>query len=1073
MGKKIGKGKGKSKRKHSALQNAPQGDQAHGRETRAGMVSLYKGYDEWKASIIEYIDAKNEQYRGMASPGDEWPSPNQKLRTIPGSPDVGTPINSWLQSEVAALKEYERRRRAAAAAPAAAAAAARGAKIMMLDTMLRLILKMKGFDTRIQKLNVLKKQLTCDPEERIERGSSCRMNIALAIKEFCSADVAKNCNVVAEMKERSSHGEGNLTRWVEGCCDATGVKVTPVKIATAIMKKDRPEGMRTAQYPTGSGRYEMVAPRTEEQRHIITMLSKENSLRGTGLSKWVNEAMAEYQKTPAGAAVISKFGKQTKTAIAAAQSYMLSQLVTSNNYSGIFKIKCAECWICGKDIYLYFLHLFIEGKHTVFNINKCGQDEHVVAPGPGIFYALLAGPFPKFLSGFTGVWGGGGKKGRFEAAVNGCERIARGGLFAHSRCNQSKSDSLWILPPGDVDNPVSGVGKVQGLFRPCVKGIKKSVEAILENWETTSDLDLIFAPPAAGGNKPTAKTLYASILKYLTGFNEGDHANVAQVAMLQGEDYVAGQKEIDKLYNAMSRVTLPMPIKNPSILYALNGDISTYGDTERKERKVIYNCQLLFIIYILVKQWCVNAEVGGVGTPSNGGARKPQRGQRKQRQSQQQQPNPSPRLLTSRGDFATPKQNNPNKRALQRQKWRKAKAASAAIKQSNEDVNEELMHILSATPASSSVALVVNDPAVFEMEGLRGKVRSQGSGSTALHEMADSHLKDFVIEQLEKNGANPSAQNSAPLDVASCKDEADRERRDAGSTYIETKHDKQNVCLVDENNVQYDLPFVLDLDLFQSTLEIPVGDEYGEEHVINLQRMSDEQRALLPIAPHPPRQGSKPAEPWQHNPPPQKPNPALFGTGERNRTRSSGTAHSAPNGDAPEQFRQVRASAFGPFQMPQPSLAAAPAATAAQTGSIQERLAAAAAPALAPAATAAQTGSIQERLAAAAAAFAAMPPEQQAQHMGQLLPVVPGASPPQASVLGWEGGGNRKTMRNINKKLKTTFRKKRTNKKRKQETRRKKNKRSIKKILTSKKKTRKKRKQETRRKKNKRSIKKY
>ena len=88
------------------------------------------------------------------------------------------------------------------------------------------------------------------------------------------------------------------------------------------------------------------------------------------------------------------------------------------------KKKCADCWICGKPIYLYELMV---GEKPFYV--KCGEDEHVLPPGVGNVFGLLYPTLKQQMDKAAGSF----KNGALRAS--------------HAWCNQVKSGYNLIVPP--------------------------------------------------------------------------------------------------------------------------------------------------------------------------------------------------------------------------------------------------------------------------------------------------------------------------------------------------------------------------------------------------------------------------------------------------------------------------------------------------------------------------------------------------------------------------------------------------------------------------------------------------
>jgi len=91
-----------------------------------------------------------------------------------------------------------------------------------------------------------------------------------------------------------------------------------------------------------------------------------------------------------------------------------------------FKKPCANCWICGEQIYVYELMLPDKTKQYV----KCGEDEHVLPPGIGNVFGLL---YPTL---------------REQLVYEYDSAVAWGLRASHSWCNQVKAGYSLVIAPG-------------------------------------------------------------------------------------------------------------------------------------------------------------------------------------------------------------------------------------------------------------------------------------------------------------------------------------------------------------------------------------------------------------------------------------------------------------------------------------------------------------------------------------------------------------------------------------------------------------------------------------------------
>lgn len=99
------------------------------------------------------------------------------------------------------------------------------------------------------------------------------------------------------------------------------------------------------------------------------------------------------------------------------------------------KTKCADCWICGKEIYIYHLYK----KQTTVDDPEwdlevtCGQDEHVFPPGWGNLVGTLLSTYKSTIEDFDDT--------NLKQSVFGLRP-------SHDWCNQLKRDRILVNPPG-------------------------------------------------------------------------------------------------------------------------------------------------------------------------------------------------------------------------------------------------------------------------------------------------------------------------------------------------------------------------------------------------------------------------------------------------------------------------------------------------------------------------------------------------------------------------------------------------------------------------------------------------
>ena len=92
--------------------------------------------------------------------------------------------------------------------------------------------------------------------------------------------------------------------------------------------------------------------------------------------------------------------------------------------------KCADCWICGLPIHIYY------NKTENQALNACGEDEHVLPPGCGNLFGTLGHNYESTTN-----------------AIRDLPQALYGILPAHAWCNQCKSGTCFISGP----NPDSAI----------------------------------------------------------------------------------------------------------------------------------------------------------------------------------------------------------------------------------------------------------------------------------------------------------------------------------------------------------------------------------------------------------------------------------------------------------------------------------------------------------------------------------------------------------------------------------------------------------------------------------------
>lgn len=123
-----------------------------------------------------------------------------------------------------------------------------------------------------------------------------------------------------------------------------------------------------------------------------------------------------------------RFDKKSKSSIDLSPDEIgwINSMNTSNKFKSGKKQKCSECWMCGRDVFVYEL---IDNKNLE-KYRKCGEDEHVFPPGLGNILGFLYPTYQEQVQSITNII-----------------LTSEGLKSAHAWCNQVKSGLGLILPP--------------------------------------------------------------------------------------------------------------------------------------------------------------------------------------------------------------------------------------------------------------------------------------------------------------------------------------------------------------------------------------------------------------------------------------------------------------------------------------------------------------------------------------------------------------------------------------------------------------------------------------------------
>ena len=551
--------------------------------TDSGASEFYKGHEYFANGIISYIDKKLAQYKSrwgenISTTGDDlgWdygvqtgslPNKEEKAARVPTASERRQ-IKKWLEMTNDADKKID------------------------VHNLLLIILKVKGFNTTVDGKSIttgidnmvkLKQSLEC-------LTGDCRNGIKQALKLFCNTTIPQGKTMYAKIEKNATDrskldaNDSSLTKWVEECCklisegfnstkdcqkavNARIGKIPNKKKCSGKGKGNAPDVIHVNE-ESGASEPDKAQLKAEEA-YIKTLLTDYTNVSPIWRNYVLLQAgvgnFVKFRETKWNAEAISKYGDMKSKGFKEFLNDQIKilQKKAVGEIEGIYKVKCATCWICSKPIYLYYLHLKNKDEENqILPINKCGQDEHVLPPGVGNFFGTITAD--KDISSNMGSY----------------RRLQRGGLFSHGKCNVVKSGMIWVLPP--TIN--------LGLYRPSSNTIDKSVKTLIESVRNKKhvpiDLDPFFSNDDNVGEFPDEAAIKGNIYGYLTatdGFPIGN------------------QKEIDaymKKYQNAKKIN--------GVIGALNGEITKNErqfQKELKERNAIYNAQVLFVMYILIKGW--------------------------------------------------------------------------------------------------------------------------------------------------------------------------------------------------------------------------------------------------------------------------------------------------------------------------------------------------------------------------------------------------------------------------------------------------------------------------------------
>jgi hypothetical protein len=143
-----------------------------------------------------------------------------------------------------------------------------------------------------------------------------------------------------------------------------------------------------------------------------------------------------------------------------------TNLINNLKKGKLYKQECGKCWICGQEIYHYYV---IEPKTGKIYLNtKCGEDEHVFPPTVGDIIGTL-----NMDSGLT----------RETIDEYGTNTLLTYGIRpSHAFCNQMKSDFLLYALLVNNDNPSVNALYIQQKWKETVDNwFKKERYNSLEN----------------------------------------------------------------------------------------------------------------------------------------------------------------------------------------------------------------------------------------------------------------------------------------------------------------------------------------------------------------------------------------------------------------------------------------------------------------------------------------------------------------------------------------------------------------------------------------------------------------